>query len=217
MGNNFNPRLRPDQVWTPSEYLVAHGQQITFAISESVTEADRALEIGERIRFAMPSAFTVEGIAYAGIVSVTTHRLLCCSSVNRNLVLVSIPFSRSVGIGHETGLLMKQLPISCDSVYVIVKASGNNIATLRNSLLNAIEAAPNQNPIGFAEASIYRFSAEAQIRVEAIKAAHTGERRLSKAEAAAYAPCPQCKGTAIVERDGNIYCLKCGHSFTPEK
>lgn len=217
MGKCFVPNLHPSQVWMPSEYLVAHGQKVTLAIEESVIGADRVIEQGERTRFAMPGSFSLNGSAYAGVIVVTTHRFICCSSVGHNSVVVSMPFSQSVGIGNEAGLILKQIPISCDSVCVTVKASGESVKGLRDELLNAIEAAPNQKPIDFRGAAVHQQSAEPYRQVEKIKDAHRGERRLSKAEAAAYGPCPDCKGTVIVERDGKVCCLKCGHPLTAGK
>lgn len=165
---------------TAEEYLVDHGQPISMALKESVTEADYSTVLGENVRFAMPATFGIEGKSHAGVIVVTTHRLICCSSVRHNLVNATMPFSQSIGIGDESGLLLKQIPIVCDDVSVLIRASSDHIKKLRNALLDAIEAAPNQKDLGFCSAAIFRQSAEDHRRIQKIKAAHAGERRTKK-------------------------------------
>lgn len=165
---------------TIEEYLIAHRKPVGLAIKESVTHADYSIDLGERVRYATPATFSVEGKDHSGVAVVTTHRLICCSSVRHNLVRVSMPFSQSIGIGEESGLLLKQIPISCDNISVSVKASSDSIKQMRNELLDAIEAAPNQKDLRLGGATIFRQSAEDHRRIQKIKAAHAGERRTKK-------------------------------------
>lgn len=166
--------------YTAEEYLACHGQKIGTALKESVTAADYSILLGEKVRFAMPSTFTIEDKAHAGVVVVTSHRLICCSSARHNLIAASMPFSQSIGIGDAAGFLLKQMLITCDDISVSVKASGDHIKELRNELLNAIEAAPNQKGLDLGGGRIFRQGAEDHRRIQRIKSAHAGERRAKK-------------------------------------
>ncbi len=166
--------------YTAEEYLVSHGQPVSIVIKESVTEADYSIALGENVRFAMLATLIIDGKAHTGVAVVTTHRFICCSSVKHNLVNASMPFSRSLGIGEETGLLLKQVPIVCDDISVSVKAAGEQIKKLRNELLDAIEAAPNQKDLSFGRAIIFQQSAQDYRRIQKIKSAHAGEHRAKK-------------------------------------
>lgn len=165
---------------TVEEYLVGHGQPISTVIKESVTEADYSLAPGEHVCFAMQATLIIDGKVHAGVAVVTSHRFICCSSVKHNLIKTSMPFPRSLGIGEETGLLLKQVPIVCDDISVLVKATGEHIKQLRNELLDAIEAAPNQKDLAFGRAIIFKRSAEEHRRIQKLKSAHSGERRTKK-------------------------------------
>lgn len=166
--------------YTTEEYLVGHGQPISAVIKESVTEADYSIALGENVRFAMLATFIIDGKAHSGVAVVTTHRFICCSSVKHNLINASMPFSRSLGIGEETGLLLKQVPIVCDDISVAVKAPGDHIKKLRNELLDAIEAAPNQKDLTFGHADITQRSAEDYRRIQKLKSANARESRTKK-------------------------------------
>lgn len=199
-------------MYTTEDYFEACGKPITSAYSEAVREADYALALGEQVNFALLSSFALDGRQYSGVVAVTTHRILCCSSVNHNTTFVTLPYSSCVGIGNTKGIIFRNLPIVCDNITVEVKAAGLDIDLLRGNILTSIEASANQNPIAFAP-SVRTISAEANKKAQEIKDAHRGERRLTKAESQKYSPCPKCKGTIIVERNGQIYCSKCGNNL----
>ena len=194
-------KLSPSQVYTPSEYIVAHGGKISLAEEAAAHSIDAQLELGERTKGAWQAAFAVDESFHPGIVAVTTHRLLCCSCI---------------GMGDESGRILKVLPVHCEDVHVKVKASGEHIAQIQEAVLKGIEERPLQTDIDISPYVIQQSSAERR-EVQKIKAEHKGERRLSKSEAAAYGKCPSCKGTVLVEKKGAIYCLKCGHEFSPDK
>lgn len=218
MSKYFIPHLDPSQANTAGEYLVAHGQQISSAMQESVIEADRLLDYGERISFALTASFAVEGKTYCGIVMVTTHNFYCCSSVSHNLITIRMPYTECIGIGNVKGLLTKKLPIHCETIAVEISSTSEKIAQLTDALLHAISAAPQYSPLTFPGGSgITRRSATQHKATEEIKKAHLGERRLSKAEAAAYGKCPECNGTILTEKAGRVFCFKCGHLFTPSQ
>lgn len=199
-------------MYTTGDYFETCGKHIPSVYKDAVRETDYALAMGESVNFALLSSFTLNGKPYSGVVAVTSHRILCCSSANRNTTFVTLPYSSCVGIGKTKGIISKNLPIVCDEISVEVKSTGLDIDLLRNTILSSIESSANQKPIGF-EPSVRMISAEEHKRVQAIKNAHLGERRLSKAEAQKYIPCPKCKGSIIVERNGQIYCAKCGETF----
>lgn len=212
----FVPKLSPSQVYVPSEYIVAHGGKISLAEEATAYSIDTQLELGERTKGAWQAAFAVDESFHPGIVAVTTHRLLCCSCVANNLIVASLPFSQCIGMGDESGRILKVLPVHCEDVHVKVKASGEHIAQIREAILRGIEERPLQTDIDI-NPYVIQQSSEERREVQKIKAAHKGERRLSKSESAAYGKCPSCKGTVLVEKKGAIYCLKCGHEFTPDK
>lgn len=199
-------------MYTTGDYFEVCGKHIPPEYSESVREADYALALGEQVNFALLSSFMLDGNKYSGVVAVTTHRILCCSSVNHNTTFVTLPYSACVGIGNTKGIIFRNLPIVCDNISVDVKAAGIDIDLLRGNILTSIEASPNQKPIAFAP-SVRTISVEEYKRVQKEKNAHHGERRLTESESREYSPCPECKGTVIVERNGQIYCSKCGNSF----
>ena len=213
----FVPKLNPSQVYTPSEYIVAHGGKIPLAAEATAYNIDLQIEDGERTKGAWHVTFSVSESFHSGIVAVTTHRLLCCSCVANNLIVATLPFSECIGVGEESGRLQKQMPVHCEGADVIIKASGTHTAQIRSKLLDAIEAAPLQKPLDFSPGVFCQSSSERR-QIEKIKAPHRDERRLSKAEAVAYGECPSCKGSALVEKKGKVFCMKCGHRFsTPKK
>lgn len=212
----FVPKLSPSQVYTPSEYIVAHGGKISSAEDVTAYNIDMQLERGERTKGAWQTAFAVDESFHPGIVAVTTHRLLCCSCVANNLLVASLPFSKCIGMGYESGRILKVLPVHCEDVHVKVKASGEHIAQIREAVLKGIEERPLQTDLDISPYVIQKSSAERR-EVQKLKTEHKGERRLSKSEAAAYGECPSCKGTVLVEKKGAVYCLKCGHEFIQSK
>lgn len=212
----FVPKLSPSQVYTPSEYIVAHGGKISSAEDATAYNIDMQLERGERTKGAWQTAFAVDESFHPGIVAVTTHRLLCCSCVANNLLVASLPFSKCIGMGDESGRILKVLPVHCEDVHVKVKASGEHIAQIREAVLKGIEERPLQTDLDISPYVIQKSSAERR-EVQKLKTEHKGERRLSKSEAAAYGECPSCKGTVLVEKKGAVYCLKCGHEFIQSK
>lgn len=218
MGKYFIPHLNSSQVFTAGEYLVAHGQQISFAIKESVIEADRLLDPGERVKFALVASFSIEGASHPGVVMVTTHNFYCCSSVRHNLISVHMPYTECITIGDAKGLFTKKLPIHCETVAVEVSSTPEKITQLTEALLHAISTASQRPPLTLPVSSgIIHQSADQYKAVEKIKKAHVGERRLNKTESAAYGACPECKGTILVEKNGKIYCYKCQHNFGKSK
>lgn len=74
------------------EYLIKHNGSVSPSIKESVLQADYSIDLNERVRYALPATFSCNGKSHAGVIAVTTHQLLCCSSVQRNLVRISMPF-----------------------------------------------------------------------------------------------------------------------------
>lgn len=200
----------------PSEYLVAHGQHISSAAKESVIEADRMIEVGERTVAAWQAAFSADTSFHAGIVAITTHRLLCCSCIANNLISVSLPFSEYIDIGNETGIIRKQLPIHCRNVTIVIRAPINLIAQIKASILKGIETAPIQEPILF-EPAVFRQCATARRQIQKIKSTHKDERRLSKAETADYGKCPTCQGHVLIEKKRGVYCASCGYRFNNNK
>lgn len=196
-------------MYTTGDYFEACGKHIPSVYKDAVRETDYALAMGESVNFALLSSFTLDGKQYSGVVAVTTHRILCCSSVNHNTTFVTLPYSACVGIGNTKGIIFRNLTIVCNNISVEVKAAEIDIDLLRGNILTSIEASANQSPIVFVP-SVRTISEEEYKRVQEIKNAHRGERRLTKAESQKYSPCPKCKGTIIVERNGHIYCYKCG-------
>lgn len=201
---------------TVEEYLLEHGTNIGIVLKESVREMDYSIALGEIVQYALPVTFAMEGTSHSGVAAVTSHRFICCSSVSGNLVNVSMPFSQAVGIGGISGLLLKQMPITCESVTVIVMASSKHIAKLQHELLAAIESAPNQKPLTFGGVAVLTRSQKEDRKIQQIKKSHQGERRLSKTECKLYGKCPQCKKAILVEKAGVISCLSCGHKFEPK-
>lgn len=187
----------------------------TVAVGEDL-HIDLQLEQGERTEGAWQATFAVGESFHSGIVAVTTHRLLCCNCVANNLIVASLSFSACIGIGDESGRILKELPVHCEDVHVRIKASGEHIAQIREALLKGIEEAPLQAPIDLRPYVIQQSSAERRAE-QKVRAAHKGERRLSKSESSAYGKCPSCKGTVLVEKSGSVYCLKCGHEFLQDK
>lgn len=76
MGNYFVPKLHPSQVVAAGEYLVAHGQNISSMMKESLIESDYLLDNTERVQYALYALFSVEGKSHPGIIMVTTHNFL---------------------------------------------------------------------------------------------------------------------------------------------
>lgn len=216
MSKYFVPKLHPSQVVTASEYLVAHGQNISPMMVESLQETDLLLDRGERVKFALYASFAVEGKSHPGVIVVTTHNFLCCSSVGHNLVSVRMSYTECIGIGNPKGLLTKKLPIHCENVSVEVSSTSEKIGQLTAALLNAISEAPTQRPLTYPSGvGITRRSADQHRAVEDIKKAHKNERRLSKAELSMYGECPNCGGNALIAKAGklggeHIICSKCG-------
>lgn len=155
---------------TVEEALKSKGAAIGPMLKDSVREADYQLVLGEKVAAAWQAAFSVDGSYHAGVVAVTTHRLLCCSCVANNLIVATLPFSECIGIGEESGRLQKQMPVRCEGADVIIKASGTHIAQIRSKLLSAIEAAPLQKPLDLSPGVFHQSSSERR-RIQAIKAA----------------------------------------------
>ena len=148
---------------TVEEYLIEHGTRIGLTLKESVRELDYSVALGERVRYAVPLTFTVEGKSHSGVAAVTTHRFICCSSVSGSLTSVSMPFDQTVGVGDISGALLKQMRAVCGPVSVVVKASAEHMKKLQREILDAIEIAPNQKNISFGPASVFvRSAAEAR-------------------------------------------------------
>lgn len=215
MSDYFIPKLAPSQVHTAGEYLVAHNQHISHANMESVKEADLLLEQGERVKFAFIASFVTEGKSYPGVVIVSSHNFYCCSSVLHNFVAVQMPYSACIGIGDIKGLLTKKLPIHCEDVAVEISGTSAELAQLTQALLDAISSAPQQNAATTPDhARIIHRSSQQYAKTESIKQAHRGERRLSKAEQAAYGKCPSCGGTMLCAKKNPggelVFCPKCG-------
>lgn len=201
---------------TVEEYLLAHGTSMGIVLKESVREMDYSIAHGEIVQYALPVTFTVGGTSHSGVAVVTSHRFICCSSASGNLVNVSMPFSKVVGVGNISGFLLKQMLITCESVTVMVIASSKHIAKLQHEILAAIESAPNQKPLTFGGVTVLNRSSEEARKIQQIKRSHQGERRLSKAECKLYGKCPQCKKEILVEKGGVVSCLSCGHEFKPK-
>lgn len=180
MGKYFVPKLNPAQVFTASEYLVAHGQEISLAIKESVIAADRHLSIDERVRFTIAASFIFEEKSIPGIVMVTTHALHCCSSVSHNLICISMPYSQHIDVGTMSGSILKKLPIQCENVSVEIKSTAENLAQLIKALEDAISAATPESPTR--RSTIIRQSADQYREIEKIKKAHRNERQPTKSE-----------------------------------
>lgn len=208
----FVPKLSPSQVYTPSEYIVAHGGKIPLAADATAYNIDLQIEDGERTKAAWQAAFSTDKEFHSGIVAVTTHRLLCCSCVANNLIIASLPYAECIGIGDEHGRILKVLPVHCGDVHIEIKASGEHIRQIRDAIFKGIEAAPLQKPLDFKPCLTLQSSAERRA-IEKIKFGHKDERRLSKSEAAAYGKCPSCTGSLLVEKRGKIICSKCGYEF----
>ena len=213
MGKYFVPILDPTQVYVPSEYFEAHGHRVSFLMKESVVEADKIIEVGEKTIAAWQATFSIDNSSHAGIITVTTHRLLCCSCVAGNLIYASVPFSPDVECKPVTGFLQKKMPIACRGISVTVQATAEHIAQIRTALEKGIETVPSQEPIAF-EPFVFRQGSTKRQEVQRIKSANIDGRRLSKAEATAYGVCPTCKGRVLVERKGSVYCANCNHKLT---
>lgn len=216
MSNYFIPKLQPSQVVTAGEYLVAHGQNVSFVMEESLRESDYLLDSTERVKFALYTSFSVEGKSQPGVIMVTTHNFFCCSSVGHNLVSVQMPYTECIGIGDAKGLLTKKLPIHCGNIVLEVSSAPEKISQLTEALLNAISAAPSQRPLASPGSSrIIRRSADQYRSIEKIKKDHGNERKLSKAELSIYGKCPSCGGNALIAKarklgGEHIFCSKCG-------
>lgn len=180
MSKYFIPKLDPSQVVTASEYLVAHDQEISFAIKESVIEADHQLSIGERVKFAVAASFIFEENSYPGIVMVTAQTFYCCSSVSHNLICISIPYSQHIDVGPMSGSILKKLLIQCENVSVEIKSTAENLTQLTRALEGAISAATPESPTR--HSTIIRQSADQYREIEKIKKAHRNERQPAKSE-----------------------------------
>lgn len=218
MSKYFVPKLDPSQVFTASEYLVAHGQQISSSIKESIIEADRLLCYGERVKFALAASFTIEGKSYPGIAMVTTHNFYCCSSVNHCFTSVCIPLTMSISANEIKGFFSQKISICCEPVSVEVRASTMEIAQLKNALQFAISSASKYDPLTIpVNCGIVHRSAAQHRKAEKIKKSHAGVCRLSNADAATYGKCPKCCNTVLVEKEGEVLCIKCQYSFGRKK
>lgn len=155
---------------TVEEALKGKGIAIGPRLKDSVREADYQVLLGEKVTAAWQASFSVDGAYHAGIVAVTTHRLLCCSCVANNLLVATLPYSECIGIGEESGRLQKLMPVHCDGVEVIVKAPGAHIVQIRSKLLSAIEAAPLQKSLDLSP-SVFCQSSSERRRIQAIKSA----------------------------------------------
>ena len=216
MGKYFVPHLDPSQVYTPSEYLVTHGQRISFAIKESVMEADRVIEDGERTVAAWQAAFSADTSFHAGVVAVTTHRLLCCSCVAGNLISASMPLSPDIECKPISGFLQKKMPIICGDLSITIQATADHIAQIKAEIEKGIEAAPLQSPMAF-EPTVFRQTSAQRREIQRLKSASIDGRRLSKAESAVYDACSKCGAHVFVENKGVVYCAKCNHKLCKKK
>lgn len=223
--SRFIPNLDPSQVYTSGEYLVSHQIPISIAMMPSVDELDMHSDAGERTKYAMLASFNFNGTAYRGVVSVTTHNFYCCSSVNGDSVLTTMPLKTPIGIGAMRGRLFKRrLPIHCDAVAVEVVDTADNLNKLTEALLSGIEYAAAQKPLPYPpKAGVTTQSKAQREHIQKIKNPYTNVRRLSKSEMASYGgKCAFCGSkmlSAKKEESGGeiVFCIKCGKDFGPLK
>ena len=200
---------------TAGDYFMFRKEPVRSMLKDSVKEADYAIENGEKVNYALMASASFGKEFHPAVIVVTTHRLLCCSCV-ADIILASLPYESCIGIGDGKGLILKRVSIHCAGVSVSVETTSEKVSALRAALLDAIEIYPNQKPISFSPKVFIQAAAERE-RVNDIKNVHQGERRLGKAEAVKYGKCPDCGGSVWVEKESQIYCLKCGHKSHGDK
>lgn len=195
------------------EYLIAAGNKTGIALKESVRDADYALEYGEYVNYVLTATMYTGMGNGLGVIAVTTHRLLCVTTLFHDMTLVSMPLAQGIRFGDASGFIIKRIPVSCGHVSIDITAKAAEISTLIAAVKGAECSLHLQEDIRFNEAFILHQNVVQAMQSRSIKKAHVGERRLSAEESGKYAPCPNCKSKVIVEKNGKILCAKCGYQF----
>ena len=111
----------------------------------AIDAADQMIEKGEKVRHAVIADCNVADSRASGVLAVTTHRVLFCSGmVSQQLLL-----GDCVGLGDITGKTPGTMKISAEGSAIIVELGREQLVTLQSAILDAVADYPNQPPIDF--------------------------------------------------------------------
>lgn len=193
---------------TIREAIKKSGTPVALA-GASIDAADQLLRPGEQVRHAVVANCDVDGSRVNGVLAVTSHRILFCSSTMGKVWSRHLLLGDCVGLGDITGKLICKLKISGDGSSVIVELSRDYLTALQAAILDAVAEYPNQHPIDFPKAEptpvppapekkpVTRPSPVIPPSSSPITKRGQAKQRIKENKAAGVACCPKCGSTSL--------------------